>query len=298
MTRKATHRSLIVAALALLVTTGVASTLHASSSQPASFLGKGMAQQTVTATTILTDTTTPTIFPTQETSATLTPTGTYTPTQEPTPLPTSTNSPTPAPSPTQTSTSTPAPTNTPTPTPTHVPTATAMPTPTPTATPTPSPVDTAITLLSQNWPLAAVICVTPLLILGLLLILWTLRRKPRPAPPPPPPPTVPAGPRLESVGTPGGPRRFDISPQGITIGRAPENGLVITQAFPGWETTSRQHARIYEQAGRWIVEDLNSMNGVYVNGRRTGRNVLRDGWRLGIGGVEFVFHAGIGEAQR
>jgi pSer/pThr/pTyr-binding forkhead associated (FHA) protein len=44
--------------------------------------------------------------------------------------------------------------------------------------------------------------------------------------------------------------------------------------------------------GTWIVEDLGSQNGVYVMGRRTGRNQLQDGWSLSIGGVPFVFHIG------
>jgi pSer/pThr/pTyr-binding forkhead associated (FHA) protein len=73
--------------------------------------------------------------------------------------------------------------------------------------------------------------------------------------------------------------------------------LVIAQDLPGWETVSNRHARIYEQAGRWVIEDLGSTNGVYVNGKRTGRNLLQDGWRLGIGGVEFVCRISKGEAS-
>lgn len=80
------------------------------------------------------------------------------------------------------------------------------------------------------------------------------------------------------------------------MGRAPENDLVITPELAGWETVSRSHARIYRQGENWIVEDLGSTNGIYVNGRRTGRNLLRDGWRLGIGSVVFTFHAGRGGA--
>lgn len=139
-----------------------------------------------------------------------------------------------------------------------------------------------------------------LLILALLLGWWILQRKkkPRPKPTPPPPPPVPTAPYLASAGTSGGPRRFDLQPDGITIGRAPENNLVITQDFPGWESVSRRHARVYQQAGNWIVEDLHSMNGIYVNGKRTGRNLLRDGWQLSIGEVEFIFHIGTREAQR
>jgi pSer/pThr/pTyr-binding forkhead associated (FHA) protein len=135
------------------------------------------------------------------------------------------------------------------------------------------------------------------------LVLRALRRKtPRPISPPPsasahPPPT-PTGPHLESVGTSGGRCHLDLRPDGVTIGRAPENDLVITQDLPGWETVSRRHARIYEQAGHWIVEDLNSTNGIYVNGKRTGRNLLREGWQLRVGGVEFLFRASTGEERQ
>jgi hypothetical protein len=195
-------------------------------------------------------------------------------------------------------------TTTPSATPATIPTLTgtltqppsAAPTLTPTST-TPSPLDVGVTFISNNGLLAAAICLIPLLILGLLLIPWILRRKkPRPVPTPPPP--TPTGPHLESVGTPDGPRRFNLKPEGTTIGRAPDlssNDLTITQDFPRWETVSHRHARIYQRDDRWIVEDNNSMNGIYVNGRRTGRNLLRDGCQLNIGGVEFVFRADTGE---
>jgi hypothetical protein len=196
------------------------------------------------------------------------------------------------PAPAEPPTSTPAPAQSPTNTP--MPTATFTPVPTPTAIPPLSPFDKAITLVTQNPFWVAGICLIPLLILGLLLILATLwRARPRPTPSPPPP--VPTGPYLESTATPGSQGRLHLKPDGVTIGQTSENDLVITQDLPGWETVSRRHARIYAQAGRWIVEDLDSMNGIYVNGRRTGRNLLRDGWRLGVGGVEFVFHASTGE---
>ena len=139
-----------------------------------------------------------------------------------------------------------------------------------------------------------------LILLAIIVLSIGRRRRRREKPPPPstpaPPSPAPATPHLESVGTPDGPRRFALKPEGIAIGRTPENDLIITQDFPHWETVSRQHARIYRQADRWIVEDLNSMNGVYVNSRRTGRNLLRNGWQLDIGGVEFVFRSGTGEA--
>ncbi len=240
---------------------------------------------------------TPTLTPsTPIPPPTSTPTPSPTPTLAPTYTPTATPSPTLTLTPTNTPTS--SPTHTSTPIPTHTATPTLIPSPVPTSTPTPSPGVIAL-LVENGWWIGGGCLLLLLLILGLLLILWAFRRKkPRlaPAPSPPSPPPVPAAPHLKSIGTPGGPRRFDLRPEGVTIGRGSENDLVVTQDFPAWETVSRRHARIYQQAGRWIVEDLNSMNGVYVNGRRTGRNLLRDGWQLGIGGVEFVFRAGTGEA--
>jgi pSer/pThr/pTyr-binding forkhead associated (FHA) protein len=48
-----------------------------------------------------------------------------------------------------------------------------------------------------------------------------------------------------------------------TIGRARECGLLLDNLG-----VSRRHARLRHVAGRFIVEDENSTNGVFVNGRR------------------------------
>lgn len=202
-----------------------------------------------------------------------------------TPMPTSTGTAAASPSPSPTSSSSP----------TAVLTSTQ--TPIPAAIPTMSPMPAGvIAILIERAPMVAGGClVLFLLVVGVALITWVLRRK-KPPVPEAPSPAVPVAPYLESIGATGRTRRFDLTPGGVTIGRATDNDLVITQDFLGWETVSRHHARIRGQAGGWIVEDLDSMNGVYVNGRRTGRNLLREGWRLAIGGVEFVFRAGGGEA--
>jgi pSer/pThr/pTyr-binding forkhead associated (FHA) protein len=67
--------------------------------------------------------------------------------------------------------------------------------------------------------------------------------------------------------------------------------LRIDEKFPNWQTVSRYHARIYRDpsTGRPVIEDNNSQNGVYVQGRRTARNLLKDGWTVTIGGVEFIY---------
>jgi pSer/pThr/pTyr-binding forkhead associated (FHA) protein len=86
-------------------------------------------------------------------------------------------------------------------------------------------------------------------------------------------------------------RNFPLAIDDIRIGRSSDNTIIITTDIEGADTVSRHHARLY-RLEKWILEDLGSQNGVYVNGLRTGRNYLRDGWEIGIGGVIFIFHMG------
>ncbi|MCS7282140.1 MAG: FHA domain-containing protein [Anaerolineae bacterium] len=208
------------------------------------------------------------------------PTPTATPTSE-TPSPTP---PSPSPSPTELPPS-------PTPTVPLLPT----PSPTPGTTPTVSGMIGIIQVLVPYWPLFGAGCAGLLVLLLLVLIGVSLfRRRPRPRRPTRPlPPTPPTPPSLEA--TLAGRRfRWPLEKESLTIGRAPDNDLVITAEFAGWETVSRRHARLYRRGNDWAVEDLGSTNGVYVNGRRTRHNLLRDGWELQIGSVTFIFRTGEG----
>jgi hypothetical protein len=72
----------------------------------------------------------------------------------------------------------------------------------------------------------------------------------------------------------------------VTIGRAIDNDIVITS-----KRVSREHARIRCVSWRVILEDANSTNGTFLNDERVLVPVdLRDGDRITIGGVTFVFH--------
>jgi pSer/pThr/pTyr-binding forkhead associated (FHA) protein len=51
-----------------------------------------------------------------------------------------------------------------------------------------------------------------------------------------------------------------LADQQITIGRADDATLVLTDDY-----ASSRHARIFPQDGRWIVEDLGSTNGTYLD---------------------------------
>lgn len=76
------------------------------------------------------------------------------------------------------------------------------------------------------------------------------------------------------------------------LGRDPSCDIVLD----AYSMVSRRHAAIrFVQLSRWIIQDLNSANGVYVNGQRIqGEWVLsdRDRIRLGENGPEFQFEFG------
>ena len=66
------------------------------------------------------------------------------------------------------------------------------------------------------------------------------------------------------------------------IGRAPGCEMQIDS-----QSVSRNHAMLLKGARELIVEDLNSTNGVLVNGRKVSRQVLSDGDVLTIGETQF-----------
>jgi hypothetical protein len=71
----------------------------------------------------------------------------------------------------------------------------------------------------------------------------------------------------------------------VTIGRASANTLVFEDDF-----TSSRHAEIALDGNRWIVRDLSSTNGTYLNGHRVkGQAHIRDGDELGFGNVVVEF---------
>ncbi|WP_030161043.1 FHA domain-containing protein [Glycomyces sp. NRRL B-16210] len=58
-------------------------------------------------------------------------------------------------------------------------------------------------------------------------------------------------------------RRFVLSGQPITIGRAPDSTIVIRDDF-----ASNRHARVLPVDGQWMVEDVGSTNGTYLGRAR------------------------------
>ena len=79
--------------------------------------------------------------------------------------------------------------------------------------------------------------------------------------------------------------RVDIASVPFRIGRGHGNGLVIEA-----KEISRRHAVIDRVGDRYFIEDLNSINGVVVNGRRREMATLKSGDVITIGSLKLVFH--------
>ena len=72
---------------------------------------------------------------------------------------------------------------------------------------------------------------------------------------------------------------FDLAKDVLTIGRDMSNDVVINDA-----EVSRNHGRLTSQSGGYLIEDLASTNGTFVNGQRLiGPKLLNPGDVVGLG---------------
>jgi pSer/pThr/pTyr-binding forkhead associated (FHA) protein len=76
-----------------------------------------------------------------------------------------------------------------------------------------------------------------------------------------------------------------LIPRLLTIGRAQNNDLVLNSVY-----ASRRHAWVWQQGDRFIIEDLGSTHGTYVNGQRlTMPRFLRDKDVVIMGQTRLIF---------
>jgi pilus assembly protein CpaF len=77
----------------------------------------------------------------------------------------------------------------------------------------------------------------------------------------------------------GAERRLTFSESEVTVGRVPGNDVVLPKG-----NVSKRHSRIVRKDNRFIVVDLKSTNGTYVNGRKiTSPLVVKEGDKIYVG---------------
>ena len=84
----------------------------------------------------------------------------------------------------------------------------------------------------------------------------------------------------------------------VTIGRLPDNSLVIDNP-----AVSGRHARVYREGNHYVLEDLKSTNGTFVNDKPIARHTLLEGDAVLVGKHTLRVHAegrraGRGRAER
>src|SRR5271163_3065159 len=77
----------------------------------------------------------------------------------------------------------------------------------------------------------------------------------------------------------GAERRESFDKNEINVGRVQGNDLMLPKG-----NVSKHHARLLYRDGRFIVTDLKSTNGTYVNGRKIAQaTIVREGDKIYIG---------------
>jgi hypothetical protein len=84
--------------------------------------------------------------------------------------------------------------------------------------------------------------------------------------------------------------RYVLDHDVTRAGRHPASDIFLDDI-----TVSRRHAEFVQQSGRYLVRDVGSLNGTYVNRERTDSAVLANGDEVQIGKFKLVFLSGMAE---
>src|SRR5512143_4015382 len=76
-------------------------------------------------------------------------------------------------------------------------------------------------------------------------------------------------------------RTCELTAERITIGRAEDNSFAIPEA-----SVSGHHCEVLKQGSEYLVKDLNSTNGTYINDEPIKEGRLKPGQVLRLGTVE------------
>jgi hypothetical protein len=92
---------------------------------------------------------------------------------------------------------------------------------------------------------------------------------------------------LRQLSGPGAPRDLALTRPELVLGRSGSVDLLVESP-----ALSRRHVRFFKEGDEYVVEDLNSRNGMFVNGVRAHSAVLRGGDALQMGNTTFLYLEG------
>ncbi len=82
----------------------------------------------------------------------------------------------------------------------------------------------------------------------------------------------------------GGEKVFPLNQPVVNIGRRLDNTLIVDDP-----RVSRNHAQLRAIKGQFVLFDLNSTGGTFVNGQRANQTVLYPGDVISLAGVALIF---------
>ena len=91
-------------------------------------------------------------------------------------------------------------------------------------------------------------------------------------------------PRLVAVNGPLSGQTFYLDEPVVSIGRLGSNDVCLEDPF-----VSRHHCVIRNEGDEFLIEDLKSANGTYLNGERANAGALKEGCLIQIGTSRFLF---------
>lgn len=85
--------------------------------------------------------------------------------------------------------------------------------------------------------------------------------------------------------------KFVLDKTEITVGRHPESDIFLSDI-----TVSRNHAKIMQEEEDYVLYDVGSLNGTYLNKKRIDQRTLSDQDELQIGKFKLMFLVGKGKS--
>lgn len=92
---------------------------------------------------------------------------------------------------------------------------------------------------------------------------------------------------LRQVEGPGAPRDLPLTAMEFVVGRSGKAELCIDEP-----ALSRQHATFERRGTEYVVRDLDSRNGTFLNGVRIHSAILRGGDAIQVGSAVFIYLEG------